>query len=354
MTERIATGAENERGSPWLRPSYWWNTVTTRTGAVNPTGWVRAFSTSDRSAPTHSAGTGHGRGTIAVGHGSLWVANWGSRSIARLEPRTLELAAIQSFSRAPVAIAAGPNAVWSVGSNGWLWRLGPDTQQAEGVSRLGRKATAIAVVGDLIWVLRKNGRLCGLEPVSGEVVAESKLPRGANHMVANDNALWVSCGRNRRVLRFNPERNELSAEIRLDQRIRCLVADDGMLLAGCARPFSRDEGWLHAIDCRTERVVSTARLPSQPRAIAADGKTAWVACGKGLDRDGTIERVDVDSGQSAEWRATDWAISSLALVDNVLLASMSLELAVPYESGHVVGAGAHGGGDHGGGHGGGH
>jgi hypothetical protein len=162
-------------------------------------------------------------------------------------------------------------------------------------------------------------------------------------MVAHDDALWVSCGRDRRVARFDPERGQLSAEIQLDQRIRCLIAAGSTLLAGCARTVSFNKGWLHAIDCRTEQVVSTTDLPSQPRAIAVDGETAWVACGRWLYREGTIERVDLGSCQVTEWRATSWAVGGLALVDDVLLASMSLELAVPADAGNFVGAAGSGG-----------
>jgi len=207
------------------------------------------------------------------------------------------------------------------------------------------------MAGDLIWVLRKNGRLYGLEPASGEVVVEGRLPRGASHMAAHDDALWVSCGRDRRVARFDPGRGQLSAEIQLDQPVRCLIAAGGNLLVGCARTLSRSQGWLHAIDCRAERVTATVPLPNQPRAIAVDGETAWVACGRWLDREGTIERVDMGSCKVTEWRATSWAVGSLALIDDILLASMSLELAVPFAGGEII-AGGGGGGECGGGEGG--
>lgn len=306
---------------------------------MSPTGWVRAFNTIDQGTPYHSTGTGHGRGVIAVAHSGIWVANRGSRTVARLEPDTLELSAIQKFSKTPVAITACPEAIWAVGSNGWLWRLWPSGQQAEGVARFGRAATAIAVTEGVIWVLRRNGRLYGLDPASGEVATERKVPRGASHMIAHDGMLWISCGRDRRLVCFDPGIGRIGAGIQLPQRIRCLALTEDALLVGCARSLSRGRGWLHTIDGPEQRVVSAAELPGRPRAIVAKDGMAWVACGSGLmGREGTIERVDLHSGKAIEWRATEWKVSDLALIDEELLASMHLEFMVPASDGGGGGA----------------
>lgn len=131
-------------------------------------------------------------------------------------------------------------------------------------------------------------------------------------------------------------------------------ATEDTLIVGCARTLSPGQGWLHTIDLPTRRIASTVELPSQPRAIAVDGRTAWVACGRGPVREGTIERVDLEDDRVTQWRETNWAISDLALLEDILLASMSLELAVPVASGEFVGGGGGGHGGHGGGHGGGH
>lgn len=316
-----------------MRPSFWWDAVTIRPGGLNPTAWIQVCSTADSGASTHMAGTGHGPGMIAVGHGSLWVANRGSRTVVRLEPSTLELGAIQKFSKAPAAITACPDAVWTVGSNGWLWRQLSTSQQTEGVARVGRAATAIAVTEGMVWVLRRNGRLYGLDPASGETVTEGKVPRGAHHMVAHNGTLWVSCGHDRRLVCFEPGMRRVSGEIRLPQRVKCLALIEDELLVGCARSLSLKHGWLHRIDCSGQRIVSTTELTGQPRAIAGKDGTGWVAWGSGPFREGIIGRVDLGSGEVTEWRGTNWKVSDLALVDEELLASMHLELAVPVSDG---------------------
>lgn len=154
-------------------------------------------------------------------------------------------------------------------------------------------------------------------------------------MVANDGKLWMSCNRDRRVVCLDPEVGQIRAEIRLPQRIRCLALAGGLLLVGCARSLPSNRGWLHTIDCRDQRIASTAELPGQPRAIAGDGKVAWVACGSGLGigREGTIERVGLRGAEVIQWWVTEWRVSDLAVIDDELLALMSLDLWVPMYDG---------------------
>ncbi|MEX0972161.1 MAG: hypothetical protein WDZ46_02745 [Solirubrobacterales bacterium] len=347
--------SRRSRWSLWLKPSYWHTTADPGTNtSTGSTGWIQAFDTGDRSALAPWAGTGHGRGAIAVAHGAVWVANRTSRTVARLDPGSLEMSAIQRFRKRPVAITAGPDAVWAVGANGWLWRIFPDGQQAEGVARLGRGAADIAVVSDIVWVLRRNGRLVGVERASGEIAAEGRVPRGAAHMIAHDDKLWISCRRGRTLALFDPQAGGTTAEVPLPRRIRCLAIAGDTLYAGCARHLSPSHGWLYAIDCRLRQVVAPAELPGQPRAIVAGGGEVWVACGKGLERKGKILRVEPGSGQASEWSTTDWTVGSLALSEGALLASMCLEVPVPVVGPHFGGAVGGGGcGDGGGGGGGG-
>lgn len=271
-----------------------------------------------------------------VAHGGIWLANRDSRTVARLEPETLELSTVQRLPRPPIAIASCSEAIWVLGSNGWLWRLWPDAQAAEGVARLGGAATAVATAGETIWVLRRNGRLDGLDPASGEVAREGKVPRGASHMLARDGKLWVSCGRDRRVIRFDPETGRADAEIRFPQRIECLaLAADG-LLVGCGGILPLKRGRLHRIERPEQGIASTVELLGKPRGIAAEDGTAWVARSSGVGREGAIDRVDLGSGEVAEWRATEWRVSDLALVGEELLASMYLELRATGDSGQVT------------------
>lgn len=318
------------------------------------TGWIRMISTTDRETPTRYVGTGHGRGAVAVAHGGIWVANCASRSVSRVDPMALEVTAVQRFRKMPIGIAAGPSAMWALGLNGWVWRIWPEGRGAEGIARLGMRPAALSVAGGLIWVLRRKGRLIALEPASGEIEMECRVPRFARDMASVEDELWISCGRGRRAVRVDPATATIAAEVPLAHRARCLAPGDGSLLVGCARAIPQRKGWLTLLDRERGEVVSTFELPSQPRAIVADGGTAWVACGLDWTREGTIERVDLDTGETVTWYSTDWAVSDVALSGDTLLAAVSLSANAPSgplagDFPHMIGGADFGGGDGGGG-----
>lgn len=321
---------------------------------LGATGWIRTISTTDREAPTRYVGTGHGRGAVDVAHDGIWVANRATRSVSRVDPVTLEVTAIQKFRKMPIEIDAGPSAMWALGLNGWVWRIWPEGRGAEGIARLGRRPAALTVAAGLVWVLHRSGRLTALEPATGTIEVESRVPRFARDMVTVEGRLWISCGRGRRVVSVDPATAEVGAEVALPPRARCLAPGDGSVLVGCARSLPLQRGRLIKLDSASSGIAATFELPSQPRAIVARGSVAWVACGLDWTREGSIERVDLDSGETTTWYETDWAISDLALSGDTLLAAVSLSANAPSgplagDFPHMAGGGFGGGGDGGGG-----
>jgi hypothetical protein len=320
---------------------------------VEATGWISVISATDPDLTPRHIDTGHGRGAITVAHRAIWVANATARTVVRIDPRTLDLTAVQRFRKMPIAIAAGPSAVWALGLNGWLWRIWPDGRGAEGIARLGRHAIALAYAGGLVWALRRNGELVAVEPAGGEGTRRGKVPRPASGMASDGDRLWIIGRRGREVLSVDATTGKVDGEAPLPHRARRVAAADGKLLVGLARASSRRHGCLGLVDSEAGQVTAMIDLPGRPRAIAADGDRAWVACGVGRAREGTIERVDLRSGAVLTWRATDWPVSDIAITQGALVAAMGIS-SLPAEA-SLVGHGMYTGGDFGswGGHGGG-
>jgi hypothetical protein len=307
-------------------------------GRQAATGWLHAFDITDADRPIRYVGTGHGRGAMVVAHSGIWVANSRSKSVVRVDPEALEVTAAQSFEKAPIAIAiaADADSVWALTSDGWVWRLWP-SGETEGVTRLDRGAVAIEAAGGLVWILHRGGRLAGVEPANGETVAECRLPRPAMCMTGGDDGLWVACGGGRRLARVDLHGAVAAVQIELPQRATCLAPAGDRLLAGCRRILAR-WGSLLEIDRVEPRVVATTALQAAPRALAVqDPSTAWIACGRGRVREGTIEQVDLPSGAVTERWTTDWPVSDLALFDGTLLAAMSISVGGYIDDGDAIG-----------------
>jgi streptogramin lyase len=195
-----------------------------------------------------------------------------------------------------VAVAADADTIWSVCSNGWLWRIWPAGPRVEGVAQLGWRARAIAVAGQSLWVLREGGQLARLDPSTGEVVSETKVPGGARRMIATDGALWLTCKRGRRVVRVDCESGLPDADIAFPRRAVSLAVAGERLFIGCAKRLSPRLGWLYEIDRESPSLGPAIELPDQPRAIAAGLGGIWLACSHSR-RKGTIERLDPRTGK---------------------------------------------------------
>ena len=129
---------------------------------------------------------------LAIGDGSIWVANSVSRTIWRLDAATMAKTAEVSLTDAPTAvalgfgrlwvtsyvgdsvvvidavaggrvatiplgqgprgIAAGPDAIWVAGSQGALLRIDPTTLRVSGSIDLPGPAEGVAVLGSDVWV----------------------------------------------------------------------------------------------------------------------------------------------------------------------------------------------------------
>jgi streptogramin lyase len=316
---------------------------------------VHVVETDIKGLPSREVGTGHGRGAIAVGLDGIWVTNAWSRTVARLDPKTLKLTAVLGLGKTPVGMTIGNDAVWIVSTNGWLWRVWPAGPHAEGVARLGRRARAIAAAGSWIWVLRESGGLIRVEPATGEITLETDVGRGALDLVAADDALWVTCRRGRRLLRVNADSGHIEAEVSPHGRVLCLADAGGTIWMGCGSRLNGRIGWLYPLDARTAALGESSTLPARPRALTVGQGGVWVACANRRRRRGTIERFDPETGLTDLREETEWPVYDLIVSDNSILAAMGLAVTSTTDGGSgimdlgVAGDGGGGGGGDGGG-----
>jgi hypothetical protein len=322
---------------------------------MHPTGWVRVFQPGITDLAARNIGTGHGRGAIAVGREAVWVTNGGSRTVARLDRRDLQLSAVTDVRKVPVAVAVGPQATWVLCGNGWLWRISPGAEAIEGVARLGPRARAVAATERWVWALRERGELTRIEPSSGEVTLEASIGRGARHLIEADGTLWATRARGRRLLRIDGDSGEIVAESKPPRQIVCMALDGGTVWIGCRRRSSGSKGWLYRGDASTLAWSEPQLLGGHPRAIACGMGAVWIAVAARGERRGVIARLDPATETAEALTETDWPVYALAVCGDSLLATMGLAVSSTFDAGSGpfdLGAGGGGGGDGGGGGGG--
>jgi hypothetical protein len=161
-----------------------------------------------RYRPSRNTGrpVGHlqaGRASLAVGDGSLWLADH-RRGLVRIDARLGRAAPIR-MDRQLDAVAAGAGGVWAIGSRSdTVLRLDPRTGSVADTIRLPKPAgggsqfpIAIAAVPRAVWVLNGDtASVVRIDPASGSVAATIPLAadRVPSDIAASGETAWVTNG----------------------------------------------------------------------------------------------------------------------------------------------------------------
>jgi YVTN family beta-propeller protein len=94
-----------------------------------------------------------GANAMAFGHGAVWITNDREDSVLRIRPRTNSIVRAISVGADPVALAFGADAIWVANSgDGTVSRIDPATNTVTDTIRVGHRPLGVAVAGGLVWV----------------------------------------------------------------------------------------------------------------------------------------------------------------------------------------------------------
>ena len=110
---------------------------------------------------------------IAVGAGSVWVANGGESTVERFNPGTFEEGPIEppiTVGDRPTAIAYGEGAVWVAnGGDDTVIRIDPNGNSVRSIP-VGNEPAAVAVGAGAVWVANAgDGTVSRIDPVTYKV-----------------------------------------------------------------------------------------------------------------------------------------------------------------------------------------
>jgi streptogramin lyase len=229
----------------------------------------------------------------AASAGSVWVANDGSGTLARLNPRTNRITARIAVGRGACAVAAGAGAVWVANyRTGRLLRVNPRTRKVRRI-RVGGAPFDVVVAYGSVWTTGfGNGTVVRVDARTLRVTRRIEVGGAPTGLLKAAGSIWVGLGRGAtQVLRVDPA----SARVK---RINVGVTAPSHFVATAAGIWVVDDGdalvLLDARDGHLLRVRHLGRTLVQP-ALAPDG-TLWVP-DKEID---TIFRVDPTTGKTLD------------------------------------------------------
>ena len=233
--------------------------------------------------------------TIAIGDGSVWVANPNDRTISKIDPRTLKSTVIGGIN--------GQIADLAVASDGAIWA----TLGIDGLARVDRSGSVepvalpnssgpafviagIVPVNRRLWIGRGElGDLsvAAFDPAREQVTRSVRVGRNGGHSLAfGDGFVWVSDRFDATLTRIDPRTGRVEGA-------PTQIPSAGSLAVGAGKVWVADEidGQLWWDDAKLAQPRGVTPVGTDPVSVAYGAGAVWVA----NYGDGTVSRIDPDT-----------------------------------------------------------
>ena len=222
---------------------------------------------------------------VAVGEGSVWVANQDDKTLSRIDAATHDLVRTITLDATPTGVAVGLGSVWVAnGLVGTVVRVDTTTNEpVEPIEVTFRSNAGTVAVGEgAVWAAFGTGEVGRITPSSSEVslgVAGSS----PSAVTVGEGSVWVANAFDHSVSQMNPRTVSVVAPITVGRRPSGVALGDGSLWVS-----NEADDSVHRIDTASSSTIATIPVGDGPTAIAYGAGSVWVANGA----DGTLSRID--------------------------------------------------------------
>ena len=237
-------------------------------------------------APTVVAKVATGRQpcVMVAARGSLWVANYGSSTVARVDPKTNRVPARIDVGPTPCGLAVGGGALWVDGyGTNTIEKI--DMRRLRVVKRIpvGSQPYDVAYAFGSVWSSDNGSDVVSrIDPARGKVVNRLRVP-GASGFALARGRLWVGATHGTKLFRIDPATNAVKAvDVGIEAPAWLAASDDGVWAAA-------QSGEVVRVDPGTAAVVAAihAGAGASDGSVAPDG-SVWIP----LRLEGAVVRID--------------------------------------------------------------
>ena len=226
----------------------------------------------------------------AADFGAVWVANFGTGTLDRIDPATSKVVARVKVGRdSCAAIATGFGSIWVpvCGAEPEVVRV--DAKTNEVVARipvnevLGESGIGVDESG--AWLLTAaSGELSRIDPETNQVAATYPVADGSSVVQTGFGSVWVANTNTNAVQRVDEASGEIVATIPVGKAPRFMAAGEGAVWV-----TNQADGDLSRIDPETNEVVATIDIGEyfQGGDVEAGLGSVWASTG-----DGPLSRID--------------------------------------------------------------
>jgi DNA-binding SARP family transcriptional activator len=170
----------------------------------------------DRREVIRTIGIGAPAIDLAVATDAVWVANGSAGTVSRIDPsvdavvETIDLRGSSELAWNPTyAVDADDDSVWIAGGPHHVLRIDPATNEPSAIIDVGRVPVGLALGEEALWVVTTAERALRIEPHTN--TATTEVPIGYPvALTAGKQAVWVSDTRGQ-VWRINPNTGTVTA-----------------------------------------------------------------------------------------------------------------------------------------------
>ena len=150
---------------------------------------------------------------VAIGAGSVWLADDLAGTVTRIDPVSGVVAATITVGHAPSSLAFGEGALWVADSlDNTVFRIDPGSNEVSATVRVGGSPQGIAVGAGAVWVANsRDGTVSRIDPRTNSVTRTIEVGGSPQGLVVAAGKLWVSA-QNRLVAPSSPSGGRLRIE----------------------------------------------------------------------------------------------------------------------------------------------
>jgi DNA-binding SARP family transcriptional activator len=231
----------------------------------------------DRGEVMRTIGIGAPAIDLAVATDAVWVANGSDGTVARIDPsadavvETIDLRGSSELAWNPTfAVAADDESVWIAAGPHHVLRIDPTTNEPSAIIDVGHVPVGVALGQEALWVVTTAERALRIEPHTN--TATTEVPIGDPvALTAGKQAVWVSDSRGQ-VWRINPDTATVSQTTPVGRGLVGLCATDGVVFAA-----NNADGTVVQIDARDGQVAGLVSVGHAPTDVASWDGTVWVS-----------------------------------------------------------------------------
>jgi DNA-binding SARP family transcriptional activator/glutamine cyclotransferase len=231
----------------------------------------------DRHELIRTIGIGAPAIDLAVATDAVWVANGSDGTVSRIDPsadavvETIDLRGSSELVWNPTyAVDADDDSVWIAAGPHHVLRIDPTTNEPSTIIDVGHVPVGVALGQEALWVVTTAERALRIEPHTN--TATTEVPIGDPvALTAGMQAVWVSDSRGQ-VWRINPDTGTVTQTTPIGRGLVGLCATEGAVFAA-----SNADGTVVQIDPQDGRVVGLVQVGHAPTDVASLDGTVWVS-----------------------------------------------------------------------------